>query len=268
MAHLYLASPFHMKKKRKFISSCQWGDRFITLLIILNMISAGLMVNTTIKLNYGHALLLFSDISSIIFIVEITLRIVLGSKTFWHGPEKRWNLFDLIVTLISSASLFFINSSIIALRVFRVLRVFSKFKSLRMILDGLMDSVAKLAWTSIFFFVMYYIYAIIGIDFFGEVYPGWFGDIWVAMFTLFQIMTFEGWTIIAEEVMKTHPMAWIYFISFILIVSYILINLIVGVIVSSLREKVNDEINRDNESIEQLCREIDEIKELLNEKRK
>lgn len=271
-----------MKKRRKIVASRQLADKFITILIILNMVVAGLLTDKAIKQDYGHTLLLFFDISSIIFIIEMIFRIVAdGEEFFWEKKKERkkikrkwnrWNLFDLIVTIVSSASLFFTNNSIIALRVFRqirALRIFSEFKNLRIILDGLMDSISKLAFTSIFFFVMYYIYAIIGIDFYGEEYPQWFGNIGIAMFTLFQIMTLEGWVFITEEVMKTSPWAWVYFISFILIVSYILINLIVGIIVSSLREKVDDEIeiSEEEESIEQLHKKIDEIKELLNAKK-
>lgn len=294
-----------MKKRRKIVASRQLADKFITILIILNMVVAGLLTDKAIKQDYGHTLMLFFDISSVIFIIEMIFRIAAdGEEFFWEEEKKekkernwwnlfdlivtifskkerkkikrkwnRWNLFDLIVTIVSSASLFFTNNSIIALRVFRqirALRIFSEFKNLRIILDGLMDSISKLAFTSIFFFVMYYIYAIIGIDFYGEDYPQWFGNIGIAMFTLFQIMTLEGWAFITEEVMKTSPWAWVYFISFILIVSYILINLIVGIIVSSLREKVDDEIeiSEEEESIEQLHKKIDEIKELLNAQKK
>ena len=294
-----------MKKRRKIVASRQLADKFITILIILNMVVAGLLTDKAIKQDYGHTLMLFFDISSVIFIIEMIFRIAAdGEEFFWEKKKEkkkdkkewnwwnlfdligtifskkekkkerkkikrkwnRWNLFDLIVTIVSSASLFFTNNSIIALRVFRqfrVLRIFSEFKSLRSILDALMNSVSKLAFTSVFFFVMYYIYAIIGIEFYGEDYPQWFGNIGIAMFTLFQIMTLEGWAFITEEVMKTSPWAWIYFISFILIVSYILINLIVGIIVSSLRENVVDEIDEEDEAIEELRKEIDEIKDLL-----
>lgn len=247
----------------------KWLEKSIAILIILNIIAAGLFTHKEIKQQYGHALLLFSDISSVIFILEMLYRIIVAKRDFWRGENKKWNLFDLVITIVSSASLFVANHTVIALRILRQLRVFrviSEFDSLRDILDGLMGAVSKLAWASVFFFVIYFIYAIIGVDYFGDVYPQWFENMGVAMFTLFQVMTFEGWTIITEEVMKTYPWAWAYFISFILIVSYILLNLIVGVIVSSLREKVDKQDEK--EDIEQIKKELAEIKKLLKSKKK
>lgn len=253
-----------MKRKKTIEVVQHWGNRFITMLLVLNMVVVGLLTEKTIKQDYGSALLLFCDVSAVIFLLEMLVRVLCTGKDFWIGKDKRWNWFDLIITVISSASLFFTSNAIVTLRMFRqfrILRIFSEFKNLRSILDGLMDSVSKLAWTSIFFFVMYYIYAVIGIDFYGEKYPQWFDNIGTAMFTLFQLMTLEGWVSIAETVMVTHPWAWIYFMSFILIVSYILINLIVGIIVSSLKDKVDDE---KNEAMKAEIREI--VKELKNAK--
>lgn len=119
----------------------KWLEKSIAILIILNIIAAGLFTHKEIKQQYGHALLLFSDISSVIFILEMLYRIIVAKRDFWRGENKKWNLFDLVITIVSSASLFVANHTVIALRILRQLRVFrviSEFDSLRDILDGLM----------------------------------------------------------------------------------------------------------------------------------
>ncbi len=228
---------FHMRHKRILIRVKQVGEGFITLLIVLNAFVAGLLTDASIKLEYGNNLNAFCDISAFVFIFEMFIRIIRGGKDFWVGKEKRWNIFDLIITGISSISIIYANNSLITFRIFRefrVLRIFSRFKNLRTILDAMINSFSKIAWTGVLFFVFYYVYAIIGVNFFCKEYPDYFGNIKIAIFTLFQIMTLDDWNKITKEVLEIYPLAWMYFISFILIVSYILLNFIVGIIISSL----------------------------------
>ncbi len=258
------------KKKLFFLRIRQTCNGIITILILFNAIIAGLLTNASIKEVYGPILNTLCDISAVIFIIEMIIRLAWNKSYFWKGRHWRWNIFDLIITVLSSISLVYANNSLITLRIFRefrVLRVFSRFKNLRTILDALVDSFSKLAWTGVFFVVIYYLYAVIGVDFFGHDYPVFFGNLERAMFTLFQLMTLDDWNTITKEVMALHPYSWTFFISFILIVSYILLNFIVGIIISSLGQMIDRERH---ETIKQIKDDLGIIKndlELLkNEK--
>lgn len=252
-----------MRQKRFLIRAKQIGEGFITILIVLNAIVAGLLTDASIKLEYGNVLNAFCDISAFVFIFEMLVRISWGRKDFWVGKDKRWNIFDFIITAISSVSIIYANNSLITLRIFRefrVLRIFSRFKNLRTILDAMIDSFSKIAWTGVLFFVFYYVYAIIGVNFFCKEYPDYFGNIRIAIFTLFQIMTLDDWNQITKDVLEIYPLAWMYFISFILIVSYILLNFIVGIIISSLGLMIDRERH---ETISQIKQDIKEVKSRL-----
>lgn len=257
-----------MKIKRRLVSIRRFCDGFITILILFNAIVAGLLTNIEIREEYGHILNLICDISALIFIIEMIVRIIWDKTIFWKGRYWRWNAFDLIITILSSISLFFANNTLITLRIFRefrVLRVFSRFRNLRTILDALVDSFSKLLWTGVFFIVMYYLYAVIGVDFFGQDYPDMFGDLGKALFTLFQLMTLDDWNTITKAVLKHFPYSWIYFISFILIVSYILLNFIVGIIISSLGQMIDRE---SNETINHIHQDIMDIKSFIQIERR
>ena len=235
-----------MQTKRKIVYIKQIFNGFITILILVNAIIAGFLTDPSVKQQYGILLNHICDISALLFIVEMIIRILWHKKDFWKGREWRWNIFDLIITIISSISLFYTNNSLITLRIFRefrVLRIFSRFNNLKNILDALVDSFSKLAWTGVFFAVIYYLYAVIGVDFFGHYYPELFGNLEKAIFTLFQVMTLDDWNVITKKVLLLYPYSWIYFISFILIVSYILLNFLVGIIVSSLGQMIDRERN-------------------------
>lgn len=248
---------------RQLVKPKRYCKYFITLLILLNAVIAGLLTIESFKNEYGYVLNLICDISVIVFLVEITIRIWLGKRNFWIGKNWRWNIFDLLITVVSSISLIVMSNSLITLRVFRefrVLRVFSRFKNLRVILDAMIDSFSKMAWTGVLFVVFYYLYAVLGVDFFRKDNPEYFENIGVATFTLFQIMTLDDWNIITKNVMKTYPLAWMYFFSFVLIVSYILLNFIVGIIISSLGQMIDKERH---ETINQIKEDIEDIKKLI-----
>lgn len=256
-------SVYNMHMLRQLVKPKRYCKYFITLLILLNAVIAGLLTIESFKNEYGYVLNLICDISVIVFLVEISIRIWLGKRNFWIGKNWRWNIFDLLITVVSSISLIVMSNSLITLRIFRefrVLRVFSRFKNLRVILDAMIDSFSKLAWTGVLFVVFYYLYAVLGVDFFRKDNPEYFENIGVATFTLFQIMTLDDWNIITKNVMKTYPLAWTYFLSFVLIVSYILLNFIVGIIISSLGQMIDKERH---ETINQIKEDIEDIKKLI-----
>ena len=252
-----------MHKLQQLKKQRQYGEYFITLLILINAVIAGLLTNENLKNEYGYVFNLICDISVVIFLVEMVVRICVGKKDFWKGKDWRWNIFDLIITVMSSMSLIVTSNSMISLRIlreFRVLRVFSRFQHLKNILDAMIDSFSKLMWTGVLFTVFYYLYAVMGVDFFKKGNPEYFENIGTATFTLFQVMTLDDWSVITKNVSRNYSLAWIYFVSFILIVSYVLLNFIVGIIISSLAQtQMKDKERGDSiKQSKQIKQDVDE----------
>ncbi|MBO4371536.1 MAG: ion transporter [Bacteroidales bacterium] len=253
------------------------GSLFITILIILNAIAAGVMTYTEDSTLTENWLNHFCDISVIIFIIEILIRIFCRKKPteFFTCEDRGWNIFDLIVTVISSLSFFTGLEGIVGarairiLRELRLLRVASGISNMKRVLQALLYSLPQISWASLFFILLYYIYGITGVELYGECNEH-FSSLHRTFLTLLQLMTMDDWMNITLSVMETNPLAWIYFSTFILFASYILVNLIVGIVVDSLNEVHNQAMSS---STDELTREVDKlekqmkhVKELINKK--
>jgi len=170
-----------------------------------------------------------------------------------------WNVFDFVIILMSILSGLSVLSSLRVLRVFRVFRSLKGLKGLRMasslrplqvIISAIGKSIPGISWAMLLMVIIYYIFSIIGVTIFGETFTDWFGNIPKAMYTLFQVMTLESWSMgISRPVMDVFPMAWAYFVPFVLISSFIMMNVIVGIVVNAISE-VAEGKNRDKKAKE------------------
>ncbi|MCQ2973946.1 MAG: ion transporter [Bacteroidales bacterium] len=262
-------------KKTKVIEKLKKSaSTFITILIIANAVAAGIMTYTEDNTEIEFWLNKFCDVSIIIFIIEILIRIFWNKKPkeFFTNEDKGWNIFDLVVTVISSFSFISGIEGIVGaralriLRELRLLRVASGISNMKKILQALLYSLPQISWASIFFILLYYIYGITGVELYGSC-DEHFATLHRSFLTLLQLMTMDDWTNITLNVMETHPLAWIYFSTFILLASYILVNLIVGIVVDSLNEvhsqnqyDNNDELSRE---INKLEKQFDHVKEII-----
>lgn len=223
-------------------------ERFVNVLLILNLITAFLLTDEKVVRMYGEWLDLFCDISIVIFIIEIIFRIYLYGKKgrvkdfFYENHEwQYWNIFDFGVTFISAISLISGLAVLVGVRTLRLLKLlntvklFARQKRLQSITEAIVASMPPIFGAALYFLMLYSTYAIMGISLYKESSPEYFGNLGVTFVTLFQVMTLDDWTHIMRTVMCIHPYAWIYFISFVLIASYVLLNLIVGIIVDSLQ---------------------------------
>ncbi len=267
------------KKSNRIDKLAKAGSLFITILIVLNAIAAGVMTytedNSLTEIWLNH----FCDISIIIFIIEILIRIFCRKKPleFFTCEDKGWNIFDLIVTVISSLSFFTGLEGLVGarairiLRELRLLRVASGIANMKRVLQALLFSLPQISWASLFFILLYYIYGITGVELYGEC-DEHFATLHRTFLTLLQLMTMDDWMNITLNVMETNPMAWIYFSSFILLASYILVNLIVGIVVDSLNEVHNQAMSSSNDEltreVSKLEKQLQHVKDLLNRKEK
>ncbi len=239
---------------------------FIIWLIIINGITMGLETSRHISSQFGKALYLFDIFVITIFTIEIILRIYVHRLAFFKDP---WSIFDfsiVAISLVPSSSGFEIFRILRVLRLFRIITVVPQMRKIIMALVSVIPGMASIAALLSLFF---YIFAIMATNLYGESFPQWFGTLGESFYTLFQIMTLESWSMgIVRPVMEVHPYAWLFFIPFIFIVTFIMINLIVAIVVDAMNEMAME--NKKEEphisEIQALREEIRELKEILTKK--
>ena len=204
----------------------------LVVLIVVNALILGLETSQTIMAVAGHELHLIDQIILWIFIGELVLLMTARGFGFFKDP---WCVFDLIVIGIALVPATGSLSVLRALRVLRVLRLVNKIESMRKVVVGLLHSLPSLSSVFGLIMVIFYVFAVIATNMFGPRFPDLFGDLGTTMFTLFQVMTLESWSEgVARPVMEIFPHAWLFFVIFIFIATFVIINLFIAVIVDSL----------------------------------
>ncbi len=237
-----------LKNKIKKIVENSLFQNFILVVIILNAVLLGVMTYPALTSRFNFAFNLISNICIGIFTVEIALKLFCyGRKFFQNG----WNNFDFIIVLISlvpSAGAFSSFRVFRILRALRALRLITRLERLRVIVQAIIDSIPNVGWASALLLIIFYIFSIMGTTMFSADFPDWFGTLGKSMYTLFQVMTLESWSMgIARPVIAQFPYAWIYFVSFILVSSFIVMNVIVGVVVNAISE-ISADIKKEKET--------------------
>jgi voltage-gated sodium channel len=208
----------------------------IIVLILFNALIFGLEAVPAVVERIGPVLLVLDHAILWIFVVEIVVRLVVfGPGRFFRDA---WSVFDFIVIgialLPSGGSL----SALRALRVLRVLRLVSMMPSLRAVVDALLRALPAMGSVAALLLLVLYVGAVIATKLFGADYPQHFGDLGASLLTMFQILTLEGWPDIMRNVLSTHPFAWLFFVPFVLIATFAILNLVVAVIVDSMQSGV------------------------------
>jgi voltage-gated sodium channel len=232
------------EKIKQFIES-QSIQNFIIGLIVLNSITIGFETSDKVMSSIGDTLLLIDKIILAIFVLEITLKLYAYGFSFFKGG---WNVFDFSIVVIALLPASGVLAVLRSLRIFRSLRLIKNVPKLRFIVESLFHSLPSLVWIFVLLALVFYVFSVIGTKLFGADYPQWFGTLAASMFTLFQIMTLEGWAEISREIMEEYPFANIYFILFILLASYTTLNIFIAIVVNTMAEvqqKVSvEEVNK------------------------
>ena len=221
------------------LTSSKIFKNVIVLIILINSIVLGLITSDAIYAKFGKILEFILSTCVAIFTVEILLRIIAkGWRFFLNG----WNIFDFVLV---SIALMPETGAAITFRVFRVmraLRMVSSFKKLRHIVSAILVSAPHVFWAAVLLMIIFYIFGIMGQNLFHEEFPQWFGTLGETVYTLFQVTTLESWSMgIARPVMKVFPWAWCYFVPFVMISSYIVLNVVVGVVVNATSDLSDDD---------------------------
>lgn len=220
---------------------------FMLFVILVNIVCLGLETSQTLMERYGSVLNAIDTTCLVIFCIELVLKIIAFNKDFL---KSKWNVFDALIVLVSLAPAFSYFTVFKAVKVFRsvrIVRALRSIKSLRtfklvvglehlqVVLKAIVKSIPGIMWTCIMLFIFYYIYAIVGTMLFGELFPRLFGGLGRSFLTLFSVMIFDNlFEGIIRPIMQEFSWAWAYFISFSLITSFVIMNVIVGIVVDSI----------------------------------
>ena len=245
------------------------SNRLFELFIILVIIASALLIGVkTYQLpSWVKPLIDGLDLLiTLIFLVEISIR-------FLGEPQKRaffrngWNVFDTLIVFISLIPIDDTDSALVArlVRVFRVLRMVSIVPELRLLLNSIISALPRLGYVAALIFIIFYIYAAAGSLFFDRINPELWGNISIAMLTLFRVMTFEDWTDVMYETMDVYPWSWIFYLTFIFLTTFAFLNMVIGIVVSVLEEEQSklDTEDPNRTSLVNLKDELTEIKTSL-----
>ncbi|WP_395373246.1 ion transporter [Marinicella sp. W31] len=262
-------------------SLAQWIESqgfqyFITALIVINAVILGLQTSPDIMQSYGTLLTAIDMAILSVFVIELLLRLFVYRINFFKDP---WSIFDFIVVTIALIPASGPFSVLRAFRVLRVLRLISVSKSMRTVISALLQSLPGLASIVMLLLLIFYVAAVMATTLFSATFPQWFGSIGDSLYSLFQIMTLESWSMgIVRPVMEQHPAAWAFFVPFILLATFTMLNLFIAVVVNAMQTKhemeqgvsdrealaeAHDEREAMHDEIVQLRREIRALSESI-----
>lgn len=236
-----------MREKIERIVSAAWFETFIIAVIVVNAIMLGLETVPAVMARFGGFIVALDKLALAIFVVELALKMFA-----WRGGFFRngWNWFDFLIIAVALVPAGQQFSVLRALRILRALRLISVVPSMRKVIVGLLSAIPSIGTVIVMLLLLFYISAVMATKLFGAAFPEWFGNIALSLYTLFQVMTLESWSMgIVRPVMEVFPYAWAFFVPFILLTSFIVLNLFIGVIVNAMAEATGEEAHSEREEI-------------------
>lgn len=204
-------------------------------LILLNAVILGLETNPTAMAAFGPWLIAADHTILVIFVLEIILRLAVQRLSYFRDP---WNVFDFVVVGIALIPASGPLAVLRALRVLRVLRLITLVPSMKRVIGGLLSALPGLGSVCAIIGLIFYVSAVIATRLYGTAFPEWFGTLGDSAFTLFQVMTLESWAMgIVRPIISVYPLAWIFFLIFILASTFTLLNLFIAVIVNAIQSE-------------------------------
>ena len=229
-------------------------QRVVTALIVINAVTLGLETSAQVMAQAGPLVRTLDAAILTVFVVEILLRIAARGPAFFRDP---WSVFDFVVVGIALVPASGPFSVLRALRVLRVLRLLSVVPSMRRVVGALLTAIPGIGSIALIIGLIFYVFAVIATNLFGGAFPDWFGTVGRSMYTLFQIMTLESWSMgIVRPVMGQYPYAWVFFIPFILIATFTMLNLFIGIIVSAIQSEEQSRQEKTEAALEHAAQDI------------
>ncbi|MDJ0926701.1 MAG: ion transporter [Gammaproteobacteria bacterium] len=217
---------------RAFVESNAFNAS-ILVVIVVNAVTLGLETSSTVMAAAGPLLQVIDRAALMLFTVELALKLYVYRADFFR---RGWNVFDLVVVSIAWLPAGGPLSVLRALRILRVLRLISLVPQMRTVVGALFSALPGMAAIVAVLLLVFYVAAVMATKLFGGDFPQWFGSIGESMYTLFQIMTLESWSMsIVRPVMEVYPLAWAFFVPFVIVTSFAVLNLFIALIVNSMQ---------------------------------
>lgn len=251
---------------RQYLESSRF-EVIVTALIIINAITLGLETDARIQHAIGPILSLIDRIVLGIFTIEVVVKLCVYRLHFFKDV---WRVFDCMIVSICLLPATGNLSVLRALRIVRVLRLISVVPSLRRVVGGLIAALPGMGSITVLLLLVYYVFAVMATKLYGGAFPHWFGNIGLSAYSLFQIMTLESWSMgIVRPVMAVFPLAWLFFIAFILCTTFTVLNLFIGIIVSAMQAEHEDTANQERHLLylrqKQILTELKSVRRLLRQ---
>ncbi|KJE36581.1 ion transporter [Thalassospira sp. HJ] len=238
---------------RRIVESSRFQN-FITAVIALNAVILGLETSPTVMDAAGTLLHALDQIAVAIFVVELLMKLVVYRLAFF---KRAWNIFDFTIVAITLLPAGQGVSVLRALRILRAFRLISTVPSMRKVVEALMRAIPGMISVLTLLSLVFYVSAVMATKLFGQGFPDWFGNIGASLYSLFQIMTLESWSMgIVRPVMESYPLAWMFFVPFILITTFAVLNLFIAIVVDAMSTHVDVEETQTRDVIELDHREI------------
>ena len=234
--------------------------------IIANSVLLGLETSSFMAQRFGDWMHLGNQVALAIFIIEALLKMTASAPRIANYFRDGWNVFDFLIIVFALVPATGQYAMIARLaRLLRVLRLISAVKELRLIITALLRSIPSVGHVLMLMSIIVYIYAIVGFHLFHAHDPANWGTLGISLLTLFNIITLEGWTEVMRTAMELHPLTWIYFVSFVIVGTFVVINLFIAIIINNLDEAKIERLKKLEQPVsrEELLREIRTTRDAL-----
>ncbi len=236
-----------LRERATYLVESKPFERFIITVIVINAIGLGMETSPWLMSKVGFIVEWLDKVALSIFVVELLIKFFAYRFAFF---KNGWNIFDLVIVSVALVPASQQFSVLRALRILRALRLISVVPSMRRVIVGLFRAIPSIGTVIVMLLLLFYISAVMATKLFGESFPDWFGSLGASLYSLFQIMTLESWSMgIVRPVMEEYPYAWAFFVPFILMTSFIVLNLFIGVIVNAMSEATDEEAHGEREEI-------------------
>ncbi len=242
--------------RAKRIADSSRFQGFIFAVIAFNAVVLGLETYEGIDDDYGTVLMVLNDTCLGIFVVELLIRITSYGRRPQDFFKEGWNVFDFVVIGAAFLPGLRQNATLLRLvRLLRIVRLVSVLPELRVLIRGMLGALPPIGSMGVLALLFIYVYGMLGWILFGDEIPAKWGDIGQSMLTLFTVFTLEGWNDVLYQAQEVHSWSWVFFISFVLLASLLIINILIAIIINAMEEAREAEQREDLERMEREAEE-------------
>jgi voltage-gated sodium channel len=240
------------ERVRAFVESSLFRNTIMAL-IIFNAITLGLGTSAWMKAHFASELRFVDQFVLAIFVVELSLKFYVERLSFFRSA---WNVFDLCIVSVGLLPQSDGLTALRGLRVIRAMRLLSAFPQMRAVVQALLDALPGMGAVIIMLLIVYYVFGVMATIMFGSAFADWFGTVGKSIYSLFQIMTLESWSMgIVRPVMEQYPFAWAFFVPFIIVTAFSVLNLFIGLLVNTMQSAVEQDTEAEFQNLRDLIRE-------------